>query len=259
VKQKILKGFNPEVKAGYGAWFPEDFPQSKEARDLIASLLHSEPAKRPSCSEALAHPWFKEKTAISSLQLKSFQSFKAHHQANQNKSRFFDAAVRFSYATAPHMTEAQNESLRSSFAAFDTDGNGEIDWNEFLEGMRANTSIQDEAELKEMFTMLDTDKSGSIGIEEMAIAMEEQMLLARKERLWQIFEKLDANGDRRLSKDELTKGLASIPDFEVDIDELMAEADEDGDGTIDWHEFVDIMSPKMEPSTNPRPAPPTSG
>ena len=43
-KSKIKKGFDPVVKKGYGSYFPKTIPISKEAMDLIAKLLESDPA-----------------------------------------------------------------------------------------------------------------------------------------------------------------------------------------------------------------------
>ena len=35
----IRKGFTPEIKRGYGPWFPEKIPVSDDARDLMTKLL----------------------------------------------------------------------------------------------------------------------------------------------------------------------------------------------------------------------------
>jgi len=56
---KIKKGFNPVLKEGRGPWFNKEISISKEARNLLASLLESDPVKRASAAEALLSPWFK--------------------------------------------------------------------------------------------------------------------------------------------------------------------------------------------------------
>eukprot|EP00475_Leptophrys_vorax_P024997 TRINITY_DN3478_c0_g2_i1.p1 TRINITY_DN3478_c0_g2~~TRINITY_DN3478_c0_g2_i1.p1 ORF type:complete len:316 (-),score=107.38 TRINITY_DN3478_c0_g2_i1:308-1255(-) len=53
----ILQGFVPEVKQGYGAFFPKSIPVSASARDFITGLLTSDWRHRLSASEALEHPW----------------------------------------------------------------------------------------------------------------------------------------------------------------------------------------------------------
>jgi serine/threonine protein kinase len=55
--RNIMKGFSPEVKKGYGAFFPEKTPQNESIRDFISRLLVSDPEKRMSPKQALNHPW----------------------------------------------------------------------------------------------------------------------------------------------------------------------------------------------------------
>jgi serine/threonine protein kinase len=59
---KIAQGFQPFVgktqEMGFGPWFPDHIPVSKEARDLMIKLMHSDVHTRLTAWEALSHPWF---------------------------------------------------------------------------------------------------------------------------------------------------------------------------------------------------------
>jgi len=57
----IEKGFIPEIRQGYGPWFPKKVIVSDEARNLISLLLETDRAKRINAKEALLHPWIKNK------------------------------------------------------------------------------------------------------------------------------------------------------------------------------------------------------
>ena len=54
---KIKGGFHAEVRKGLGPWFPEAFPISASAKNLLAQLLHKDAHLRLTPAEALKHPW----------------------------------------------------------------------------------------------------------------------------------------------------------------------------------------------------------
>jgi calcium/calmodulin-dependent protein kinase-4 len=62
VKSRILKGFRAEIGANFGAWFPEAYPVSAEARDFIAHLLVADWKHRMTAVEALKHSWITRET-----------------------------------------------------------------------------------------------------------------------------------------------------------------------------------------------------
>lgn len=56
-----------------------------------------------------------------------------------------------------------------------------------------------------------------------------------------MFQELDENGDGKLSKEEILKGYEKafgVPIEEDDVDKMFKEIDIDGNGTIDYTEFV---------------------
>jgi len=55
------------------------------------------------------------------------------------------------------------------------------------------------------------------------------------------------NGDGKISKDEIEKVLGKTPNAA----ELIAEADINGDGTIDYDEFLTLWSAKQKPPAKP--------
>jgi calmodulin len=99
---------------------------------------------------------------------------------------------------------AQHESLELIVV----DPAGSVDIDEFLELMRTKTKeAQDEVEVKEAFRILDKDGKGEI----------------HTDVIKEILMKLD---------DNLT---------DADLNEMIAEIDEDGSGWVDYDEFKGLM------------------
>lgn len=54
-----------------------------------------------------------------------------------------------------------------------------------------------------------------------------------------IFQEIDQNGDGKLSRDELINGFSKFTILSgIDVDELMSKCDADGNGFIDYTEFL---------------------
>ena len=61
VHQSTLRGFCSEVRKGYGSFFPQNIPTSKEAMDFISNLLVLNWKDRMTAQESLNHPWLQRK------------------------------------------------------------------------------------------------------------------------------------------------------------------------------------------------------
>ena len=108
--------------------------KTEESKDFINMLLQKEPAKRPSASEALSHPW-----------LLKMQGPDANAVPNLTESvarlSEFRAETRLRQASRTYMinytqTKKLEQDLAVSFKNWDKDGNGMISKLEFIEGYR---------------------------------------------------------------------------------------------------------------------------
>lgn len=105
-------------------------------------------------------------------------------------------------------TEAE---LQDMINEVDADGNGTIDFPEFLNLMaRKMKDTDSEEELKEAFRVFDKDQNGFISAAELRHVM--------------------TNLGEKLTDEE--------------VDEMIKEADVDGDGQINYEEFVKVMMAK---------------
>lgn len=92
---------------------------------------------------------------------------------------------------------------------------------------------------------IDTDGSGSINYTEFLAATIDKSIYLKEEKLYQAFKMLDLDKSGKISKDELKKILGTHEDFKDKDDKywemMIQDADKNGDGEIDYTEFVEMM------------------
>lgn len=143
-----------------------------------------------------------------------------------------------------HLTEEQIAEFKEAFQIFDKDGDGLITTKELGTVMRSLGQNLSEEELKTMIEEVDTDKSGTIDFQEflglMAWKMKETDI---EEELVEAFKVFDRDGNGLISAHELRFVMSTSGEqlTEEDIEEMIREADENGDGYIDYEEFVRMM------------------
>lgn len=84
---------------------------------------------------------------------------------------------------------------------------------------------------------------GELKLKRATMAFIASQLVSKEETrdLEKMFKQLDKNGDGMLSKEEIIEGyeeIFGIPINEEEVDKLMKEVDLDGNGSIDYTEFV---------------------
>merc|ERR1719189_2985335 len=105
------------------------------------------------------------------------------------------------------------------FRIFDKDGNGSIDFKEFMLATDMTASGTPEEKLRWAFKMYDKDDSGTIELPEMIeiigtlYEMEGVPKDSAGDRANKIFRELDVNGDGELSEDEFVKGCMDNTDL----------------------------------------------
>lgn len=148
---------------------------------------------------------------------------------------------------AKGFTQDEMAEFKEAFDMFDLDGGGTIESHELKKVMgRLGESLTD-AEIEEMVRALDQNGDGEIDFDEFLELMI-QRAAERNERdpeeqLRDAFNIFDADGSGFIDRNEvrvLMKKLAQdLTDEE--IDSIMDEADMDGDGEISFEEFKAIM------------------
>ncbi|CEN61909.1 hypothetical protein BJX68DRAFT_227576 [Aspergillus pseudodeflectus] len=145
---------------------------------------------------------------------------------------------------AEHLTQDQIAQFKEVFAVFDKDGTGDITATELGEVMRSLGQNPTDTELQDIVDELDVDRTGTIDFDEFLILMSRKVKDSDPEaELREAFAVFDQDKSGTISADELRRVLRSIGDdvSDADVDEMLRMADVNGDGSIDYEEFVRLM------------------
>merc|ERR1711924_74114 len=132
-----------------------------------------------------------------------------------------------------------------SFSLFDKDGDGTITTKELGTVMRSLGQNPTEAELQDMIN--EVDGSGTIDFPEFLNLMARKMKdTDSEEEIKEAFKVFDKAGNGFISAAELRHVMTNLGEKLTDeeVDEMIREADVDGDGQINYDEFVKIMMSK---------------
>jgi len=142
------------------------------------------------------------------------------------------------------LTEEQKQEIREAFDLFDTDGSGSIDAKELKVAMRALGFEPKKEEIKKMIVDMDKDGSGTIDFDEFLLMMTTKMSdRDAREEIMKAFRLFDDDSTGKISFKNLKRVAKELGENMTDeeIQEMIDEADKDGDGEVNEEEFFRIM------------------
>ncbi|KNA20599.1 hypothetical protein SOVF_050880 [Spinacia oleracea] len=210
---------------------------SKSAKDLVRKMLHPDPKKRITPAEVLEHPWMREggdasDKPIDSAVLSRMKQFRA-----MNKLKKLALKV-----IAENMSDEEIQGFKAMFANMDTDKSGSITYDELKKGLAELGSKLTEAEVKQLMEAADVDGNGTIDYTEFISATMNRHRLETDENLLKAFRYFDKDNSGFITTDELESAMMEygIAD-ESSIKEILSEVDTDNDGRINYDEFCAMM------------------
>ncbi|XP_015171352.1 PREDICTED: neo-calmodulin-like isoform X6 [Polistes dominula] len=145
------------------------------------------------------------------------------------------------------LTEDQVAEFKEAFMLFDKDEDGTITMAELGVVMRSLGQRPSDTELRDMVNQVDQDGNGTIEFNEFLQMMSKKMKGADgKDELREAFRVFDKNKDGLISSKELRHVMTNLGEklSEEEVDDMIKEADLDGDGMVNYEEFVTILTSK---------------
>ena len=142
------------------------------------------------------------------------------------------------------LTEEQRQEIKEAFDLFDTDGSGAIDSKELKVAMRALGFEPNKDDIKRMIAELDISNNGTIEfsafVDLMTLKMSDR---DPREEMLKAFRLFDEDETGRISFKNLKRVAKELGEnmSDEEIQEMIEEADRDGDSEINEDDFVRIM------------------
>ncbi|CAB9524126.1 Calcium-dependent protein kinase [Seminavis robusta] len=212
-----------------------------EAQELLKELLTYNPPDRPTAAEAYDADWLavaksveaKVDSAMQDEVMKSLSQFSKKDKLQQAVSAFI----------ATHLlAKIDKEKWDEIYRHSDRNSDGVISKKELLDGFAKAGIRIPRNEMDELFVRLDMDGNGVVDYSEF-LALQGD-LVCQRDKLQAAFDAFDTDGNGYIEKEDLQVIFHSPGEKVISkatAKAMLKSADQDGDGRLSFEEFVDMM------------------
>lgn len=215
---------------------------SAECKDLVSKML-SPVDKRLTSQQVLDHPWIANhadkppRVDLPPIVTKQLKVFRGAQKVKK---------IVLTYL-ATQLSEKELEPLKKLFMALDKNGDGILSMEEISEGLKGRA---DQKEMLEIMQSMDTDGSGFVDYNEFAAAALGEEVYLNSDKLLQAFNMFDKDKSGKIDANEIKEAIGEAM---AGVDEaiwiqMIKDADVNGDGQIDFDEFLKMMYTLKESS-----------
>jgi calcium-dependent protein kinase len=220
---------------------------STEAKELIKGLLKNDPKRRLTLDQVLAHPWLRMAAVA--------QDPAITREVFANLKQFSNVSQFFSICVASVARQLDHRSLRNVhkvFCEMDANGDGVLELHEVRSAFEKTFGKDSEQvrDVEDMFRKLDLDGSGTLDYTEFCAAGIGERASTEESVLWAAFKAFDVHDDDgKVTIAEIQQVLQQADVNQVWTKQVCQEVaqqvvqfgDTDGDGSIDFNEWLRLM------------------
>ncbi|KAH7661924.1 Non-specific serine/threonine protein kinase protein [Dioscorea alata] len=211
---------------------------SKSAKNLVRLMLEPDPKRRLTAKQVLEHPWIEHAKKAPNVSLGDIVRARLKQFSMMNRLK--KKALR---VIAEHLSIEEVEVIRDMFRLMDTNSDGMVTFEELKAGLQKVGSKLTEIEMKMLMEAADIDGNGVLDYGEFVAITVHLQQIENDEHLRRAFLFFDKNGSGYIEIDELKDAL-SDDSGHVDtqmLNDVIQEVDADKDGCISYEDFVIMM------------------
>jgi len=187
---------------------------SQDGIDFVKQLLNATPKKRLSTKAAKKHRWVTNRAELSDRALGEEVASSLKRYADAHR---FEKAIRHQMATT--LTTKELHRLRNVFEKLDTEGTGSVSIDKLKEVMQSDAADAKVAEMFRQMDLstFDLDGDGQIDWQEFVAGAMDDHDVYNEDNLDRVFAKLDADNSGTLCQREIAKLLGEDHEFSREV------------------------------------------
>ncbi|KAK9289737.1 hypothetical protein L1049_007896 [Liquidambar formosana] len=211
---------------------------SDNAKDLVKKMLDPNPKQRLTAQEVLDHPWLQNAKRAPNVSLGETVRARLKQFSVMNKLK--KRALR---VMAEFLSVEEVAGIKEGFQLMDTGNKGKINIDELRVGLHKLGHQIPDADLQILMEAGDVDGDGSLDYGEFVAISVHLRKMGNDEHLRKAFQFFDKDQSGYIEIEELRDALADEVDTQSEevINAIMQDVDTDKDGRISYEEFTVMM------------------
>ncbi|KAG6506715.1 hypothetical protein ZIOFF_032042 [Zingiber officinale] len=217
----------------------EPWPKiSDNAKDLVRQMLNPDPKTRFTAPQVLDHPWLQNASKAPNVNLG--ETVRARLQQFSVINKFKKKVLR---VIAEHLSVEEVADIKEMFENLDINKKGQINFDELKYGLLKLGRQVADSDVKAIMEVADADGNGFLDYGEFVTLSIHLRRIGNDEHLQRAFQYFDKNKSGYIEIEELKHSLSDDlgPDHEEVIHAIIHDVDTDKDGKISFKEFAAMM------------------